>query len=372
MRNATRSLDGNRSITAAITAYGLPAAVFPAEAPLEKTAWGRLMQEVTAGRIEGLLAAAVAGGALAVDAEQYQEVRQAARGRARVDLELERELIATAGVLDRAGASYRVLKGLAWAHTVYPDPSWRGSGDVDLLIANDDWYRAIRALEATGAHRLLPEIRPGFDRRFGKDATLRSERGWEIDLHRLLVAGPFGLWVNQAELLARAAQMTIAAVVLPVLDTEAAFLHACYNLVLADDPPRLIAARDVCEMALAGRADPAGVADLAERWGAIPVVVQALTRAEAMLGVGLWDRPVAGPFLSTGVRPGARVLMAASRGRGRGYSSKAAAAIALPGGRERVAYLRCLIRPQRAYLEARGLSTIGHLRRGIRRSWGRV
>ncbi len=358
--------------TAAVAACGLPGWAPLPVAPLQPDAWTRLMREVRRERIEGLLAAAVASGWLVVDLDQRQEARSAARGRARVDLGLERQLITTARVLDQAGVCYRVLKGLAWAHTTYPDPSWRGSGDVDLLVANDDWYRAVGALESDGACRALPEVRPGFDRRFGKDATLRSRGGWELDLHRLLAAGPFGLWVDQAQLLARSARVTIGGNVLPVLDAEAAFVHACYNLVLADDPPRLIAARDVAQMVLADRADPDGVHDLAQQWRAVPVVVRALSLAEKMLSVRLWNQPSAGPFLPAGIGSAARVLMATYRGPGRGYSSQAAALVALPGAVDRMTYLDALLRPQRAYLEARGLSRAGHLRRGIRLSWRRA
>jgi hypothetical protein len=358
--------------TAAVAAFGLPASAPVPANPLETDVWNRLMREVARERIEGLLAAAVAAGGLAVDPEQRDEVRRAARGRARVDLGLERELISTARILGRAGVCYRVLKGRAWAHTAYPDPSWRGSGDVDLLVANDDWYLAVRALEGDGARRVLPEVRPGFDRRFGKDATLRSRGGWEIDLHRLLAAGPFGLWVDQAQLLARSALMTIGGSVLPVLDAEAAFVHACYNLVLADDPPRLIAARDVAQMVLNAEADPDRVQDLAQKWRGVPVVVRALSLAENMLGVRLWNQPFSRPFLTAAIGSAARVLMAMYRGPGRGYSSQAAALVAVPGAVERLTYLHALARPQRAYLEARGLTRAGHLRRGVRRSWGRA
>jgi hypothetical protein len=243
---------------------------------------------------------------------------------------------------------------------------------VDLLVANDDWYRAVRALEGDGARRVLPEVRPGFDRRFGKDATLQSRGGWEIDLHRLLAAGPFGLWVDQAQLMARSARVTIGGSTIAVLDAEAAFVHACYNLVLADDPPRLIAARDVAQMLLTAQPDPDGVHDLARRWRAVPVVVRALSLAENMLGVRLWNQPFSRPFLPAGIGSAARMLMATYRGPGRGYSSQAAALVAVPGAMERLTYLHALTRPQPAYLEARGLTRAGHLRRGVRRSWGRA
>jgi hypothetical protein len=372
MKTGRQPVSGTPDPAAAVAAFGLPASHSGLASPLEPGAWQELKRRVAAERIEGLLAAAVAGGGLEVDPEQREDVRRVARGRACVDLELERELVITAGVLDAAGVSYRVLKGLVWAHTVYPDPSWRGSGDVDLLIASRDWYQAVAALEAGGARRVLPEVRPGFDRRFGKDATLRSRDGWELDLHRLLVVGPYGLWVDQAELLARRATVTIGAAVLPVLDAEAAFLHACYNLVLGDDPPRLIAARDVSEMVLGEQADPAGVAELARRWNAGPIIIRALSQAEAMLGARLWDRPLGGPFLPVGLRPGDRALMAMYRGPGRGYSSQGAAIIAIPGAGDRLTYLRSLVWPQRTYLEARGLSTTSYVRQALRKTWGRV
>ncbi|MGH9056518.1 MAG: nucleotidyltransferase family protein, partial [Acidimicrobiales bacterium] len=320
--------------------------------------------------VEGLLAASVAAGALPVEDGQRDQVRGAARGRARVDLCLERELLGTAAILDGAGVAYRTLKGPAWAHTVYPDPSWRGFGDVDLLLDGRDWYRAVEALEASGVRRLLPEVRPGFDRRFGKDATLLSGSGWELDLHRTLVAGPYGLWRDPAELFDAPSTARIGGVDVPVLGPEVSFLHACYNAALADDPPRLIALRDVCQMALAGSADPAGVGDLARRWRAGAVVARAIDLAAGVLGPAVLESDVAAAFLDTPVAPWDRVLMASYRGPGRGYTSQAAAVVAMRGLGERAAYLWALTRPQGSYLSARGLSPMAHVGRGARRVWG--
>ncbi|MGH9115189.1 MAG: nucleotidyltransferase family protein, partial [Acidimicrobiales bacterium] len=128
---------------ASVAGFGLPGApAFPAS-PLGSGDWGALLAGVVRERIEGLLAASVAAGALPVEEGQREQVRQAARGRARVDIGLERELLGTAALLDGAGVAYRALKGPAWAHTLYSDPSWRGFGDVDLLLDGRDWYRAV-------------------------------------------------------------------------------------------------------------------------------------------------------------------------------------------------------------------------------------
>ena len=49
-------------------------------------------------------------------------------------VQLERVLLETVAELDALGAEFRVLKGTAVAHLDYPDPSWRGFGDIDLLV----------------------------------------------------------------------------------------------------------------------------------------------------------------------------------------------------------------------------------------------
>lgn len=45
---------------------------------------------------------------------------------------------------------FLVLKGTAWAHTVYPGPHLRQSGDIDLLVRAEDQDRAGRVLEERG------------------------------------------------------------------------------------------------------------------------------------------------------------------------------------------------------------------------------
>ncbi len=359
------------SLVAAVGAFGLPDAPTLPSSPLEPSRWARLVGKVRRERIEGLLAAAVHAGALPTRDEQFVELREAVRGRARTDLCLEREMLAACRTLGEAAISYRVLKGHAWAHTIYPDPAWRGFGDVDLLVADDDWYRAVEALEESGARRVLPELRPGFDRRFGKDATLLSAGGSEIDLHRTLVVGPYGFWIDRQELFDRAGHLTIGGVEVPILDPEASFLHACYNAAVADDPPRVIAARDVCQMVLTGAGDPDRIWDLAGRWRGRSVVIRALSLASDTFGVDLWYYPVAAPFATARFAASDRVLMASYRGRARGYTSQAAGVVALPGIPQKLSYLAALARPQRAYLDARSLSPAGHLRRALRFAWER-
>jgi|GEM_PF-1102212 len=54
---------------------------------------------------------------------------------------------------------FLVLKGTAWAHTVYPEPHLRQSGDIDLLVKEADQAAAGRELECRGAEVSWPLYR---------------------------------------------------------------------------------------------------------------------------------------------------------------------------------------------------------------------
>jgi hypothetical protein len=45
---------------------------------------------------------------------------------------------------------FLVLKGTAWAHTVYPEPHLRQSGDIDLLVKDEDQAAAVEHLRESG------------------------------------------------------------------------------------------------------------------------------------------------------------------------------------------------------------------------------
>jgi hypothetical protein len=360
---------GGAGAIVAVAGFGLPGAPAPPSEPLVPEDWQALLLGVIHERIEGLLSAAVTSGAWPVTEGQLDDVRASARARAKVDLYLEHELLLVTRMLEDAGVACRVLKGQAWAHSVYPDPSWRGFGDIDLLVRDDDWYAVIDLLEAAGGRRRLPELRPGFDRRFGKDATLVLTSGWQVDLHRTLVVGPFGLWIDERDMFDRPVSLIIGGVNVATLNPEASFLHACYNAALADDPPRLIAVRDVCQVASFGVADPGLVEEMARRWRATSVISRALSLAADMVGHELWRLPVPAPLATKHGSAFERTLVATYRGAGRGYTSQLATLAALPGVRERLAYLFALARPQSPYLAARGSSPLTHARTAVRRTW---
>jgi hypothetical protein len=370
-------MSGDPALLRAIAGHGLaggrPTSWPPR--PLGEPEWDHLESGVHAERMEGLLAAAVGDGALPVTDAQRERVRHAARGRASVDLLLERQLLETASRLSRAGIDFRVLKGPAFAHLVYPDPAWRGSGDVDLLIGGEQWESTVGLLQRAGAARTIPELRPHFDRRFGKEATLVAPAGWQLDLHRTLVLGPYGLWVDAERLWSGVARLRIGATELPALPPETAFVHACLNASVADATPRLLAVRDVAQFLSGGAVDPDVVDGLARRWHAEAVVAAAVARATCLFGAGVttdarWRR-----WATRRPRTVERILMATYRGPAPGYSSQLAGVVALRGARAKLAYLGALAWPQPDYRRARGWKPLTHAavaaRRLVHRAAGR-
>ena len=111
-------------------------------------------------------------------------------------LVLDHLLVEVSSAMTEAGLPTVVLKGAAVADTFYPDRSWRSFGDLDLLISAADWRRACEVLVRLGFRRIIPEPRPGFDERFGKGASFEDARKLQVDLHRTLAMGPFGLWID--------------------------------------------------------------------------------------------------------------------------------------------------------------------------------
>jgi hypothetical protein len=250
-------------------------------APLDDTAWQRLLSEVQSQRLVGLLASTVEESRLPVRSEQAAEVRDAHARSMHVCLALEADLFAAAAVLDDAGVEYRVLKGPAFAHLDYPDPSLREFSDIDLLVRSEQYDDAVTAFASAGYRRRYEEVRAGFDRRFGKGASFKGPDDREIDLHRTFVMGPFGLTIVLADLWATDASFRLAGRTFTTLDADQRFLHACFHAALGDFRVRLVPLRDVATM-LQRAHDPVDLdraRSLSRRWRADVVVARAVRLA---------------------------------------------------------------------------------------------
>lgn len=264
-------------------------------------------------------------------------------------IRLEALMLDVLGQLDESGIYHRVLKGSAAAHLDYPDPSLRCFGDVDVLVPSDGFERSVQLLEQAGGARRYPEPRPGFDRRFTKGVAVVTAMNLEVDLHRTLALGPFGLLVELDDLWSSQETFELAGRSVSSLNRERRFLHACYHAALGDRRPRLVALRDVAQAMDPGSTplDLDDVLGLASRWRGCIVVARAITLAEHTFELSPsplteWARLY---------RPSRRERLALATYVGSHSASAArslASVLAVPGARAKGSYLRAVLMPQSA------------------------
>lgn len=353
-------------VTAAVARHGLdPTPASIAEEPLDDLVWADLVDEVRGQRLSGLLLAAVADGSLVVTDGQLDDVLELHRVSMALSVALERDLLTAVDLLERGGVEVQVLKGSAVAHLDYPDPGLRCFGDSDVQVRAADFDRAVEVLTAAGYDRIFPQPRAGFDRRFSKGTSFETPAGFELDLHRTFVLGPIGLVIDLDEVWSAHDTLDLGDRKLRTLDRSGRFLHACLHAYLGDSPPRLVPLRDAAQMMAAPDFDADGVRARAARWRVEAVVAAAVSTVLARLGpvetrgLDVWARDR---------RPGrreTRMLAAYTEGH-RSSATKAAAALrAIPGGRDKVAYLRALVFPDAAYVRERHGSRRDRFRRGV-------
>lgn len=347
----------------AVAGHGLSGATrpFPA-APLSDEAWAELLTAAETNRLLGLLRSAVDSGRLPVTDVQRGQTRTAHRLVMMRVLSLEQHLVSVTALLADAGVESRVLKGSAYAHLDYPDPALRSYIDLDLLFRPHDIATAVSVLAAAGFTRTLAEPRPGFDRRFDKGTTLRGA-DFEIDLHRTFVLGPWGLRVDLDELWDDGEPFTIGGHPLTALSARNRFLHACYHAALGNWPLRLGSLRDVAELQ---PADEQGLITRATAWGVQAVVAAAVADSTRLLGLPVTGelREWAGAYMPT--RREEHWLGLHTR-ENKTFAAQAIATLpALPGLRDKAAYLRALVLPDKQYTADRHSSALSRIRFGVR------
>lgn len=355
----TATVDAVERAAARIAGHGLAGVeagmpVYAGDA--SSSEWAALVAVVASRRLAGLAVQAADDGALVAAPDARQQLVGLHEQQLAVDLELERHLRACARVLDSCGVEYRVLKGPALARYAYARPELRSFADVDVLVRGHQFDDAVDALvDARGLVRRYTEPRPGFDRRFGKGVCLTASDGLELDLHRTLSAGPYGALLDVDALFDSAPTVVvIGGRAVPALAVELAFVHACMHAVLGGSATPLVPLRDVAtlaELMTAGELDSAARFSRASRVEAI--VRLAVARAAETFA---WTPPatVAARFERASLRGFDRWALAAYRPDAPSYPAQAAATFwVLPTLRDRVAYARALVWPDRSYLTPR-------------------
>lgn len=322
-------------------------------APLDDSLWGRLLDEMRAERMTGVLVAAVSCSDLPVSPEQEDQLARAHLEAMARDLFLERLALSVVSCLESVGVDHRMLKGAAVAHLDYPDPAMRSFVDVDVLVRSEQWEAAVGAVEGIGAERAFPEPRPGWDRRFTKCTMLRTAEGYEVDLHRTFVFGRFGLTVRLEDLWATKSTFSLGGKVIQTLDAEGRWLQACFSAALGDVPPRLAPLRDVVQLSEGGRLDPKRLALLTQRWEAEAVVRRAVVLATGILDVEVHE-PIGSWARSLPVSKATATALAAYTRDGDRYVPLAVSAFsAVPGLRGKLSYAGPLVWPTREFIAGR-------------------
>lgn len=351
----------------AVAGYSLPGAsrAFPRE-PLDDGSWASVMSAAHTHRVTGLLRAAIDGGALPATEVQARQARAAHRARMVRVLSLERELIALVDMLAESAIEIRLLKGTAVAHLDYSEPALRSFIDLDILVRPAEIDRAVRVLVAAGFVRTLAEPRPGFDRRFDKGTTLVSPAGYELDLHRTFVLGPWGVAVDLDALWDCGQEFTVAGRSIRALSRANRFMHACYHAALGDWPLRLASLRDVAEMLRGADQDGEVLLRLAADWGVEAVVASAVADARRLLGIATTDKL---SFWAERYIPSRREVarLALHTHSDKTFAAQALATLCvIPRFRDKVAYLRALVLPDQQYTAGRHPSALARFRFGIR------
>ena len=356
-----------RELGAAIAAYGLAGTLhdYPT-GPLDPRQWQNLLSFARRQRLTGLLAGAIGDDLWPVTDEQLEQVFDAHVDATSGVLQLESALLTIVDVLAGVGVTPRVLKGSAVAHMDYPRPHERVFGDVDLLVRPADFDLAVATLTGAGYRRRYPQPRRGFDRRFSKGTSFITPAGFELDLHRTFVMGPYGLMVDLDQVWADCSSFSLGGRVLTALSPEVRFLHACFHAALGDVIPRLVPQRDVVQMLLSDRLDVEQLRHLMHSWQAEAVVARAISLSWTTLAVA---DEVALSAWSHRYTPDARdrrFLNVYSDPTGSYAAKELVALSALPRLRDRAAFLHALLLPDQEYLEGRHVGRHDRVRRAVR------
>jgi hypothetical protein len=321
--------------------------------------WTGALNRLSSQSLCGLAVAAAEDGAIALTKDQWSQLLERHRGAMCAALLLERKLLRLTQALEDAGIPTIVLKGASFAHTVYPDPSWRAFADLDLLVPTSDFKRASAVLVGLGHERRLPEPRPGFDERFGKAAVHKSGDHVEVDLHRTLVLGPYSIWVDPRPLFDHHATFELGGQTLRCLSAEHRFIHACMHAVLGDNPPRIKAIRDAVQTART-ELDMVMIEREVAAWKLEAVMDAAARLVRERLGVE--PHPVLASFAGRPATALQRKVLHAYTGPARWSGSTATSMLrVIPGLRAKLFYLRAMVVPSGAFVARRSGSDRGRL-----------
>ncbi len=177
-----------------------------------------------------------------------------------------------------------MLKGSALPWSDYPDPQLRPTSDLDLLVRSADLHRAVEVLEASRGRLLNPEPAEGYATHVFKGFTVLLDTGIEIDLHRLLSWGSFGVRVPMDDLWETSRAFDHLGEPALTLDRPRTLVHLAGHLLLLG-AVRASEARDVAQLLADPLLDVDDALDVAARWKQEAVLATAIRLAERDLAL---------------------------------------------------------------------------------------
>ncbi|MTA77130.1 MAG: hypothetical protein F2520_02570 [Actinobacteria bacterium] len=233
-------------------------------------------------RLQGLLVHAVASQHLFSTADQRADV-------AHLELELTRNrvwhdmrLVEITAMLSDTGIDQRVLKGPAFGSLDYPDRIMRPTGDIDLLVRSEELPAAVATLCRFGGRIVDREPVVGYAQQIGKSTTVTMPDQLEVDLHRTLTRGPFGLRIRLDDLWSTSRSFSVGGHELHALGREESLLHACFHLMILSEQ-RALSVRDVAQFLAHPELDIERTIELATRWKARIVLASAVLLTTKMI-----------------------------------------------------------------------------------------
>ena len=263
-----------------IASFGLRSLDLPSR--FDDEHWQRLHHLLHLNRITGLALAAVEAGELHLSESQLAALIEANTSIAGFETGLDSLLL----YLNQELAQFEpiVLKGAAHARLDYPDSRWRNYGDIDLLVRGKDFNPVRSFLENIGFARMqATPLSSRWEAEFAKSITVARAPNVEIDLHRTLTSGAYGLAMNEEVLREDLVEFDYDGQRLRALSQETRLIQSCLHLSIGSFTPRLSTVRDVVQL-LPTTID--GVSALARRCSklscAVPVARSIVTASERL------------------------------------------------------------------------------------------
>lgn len=208
--------------------------IAPTESVVVGEEWRTLLDSASRERIVGLLHAAITDGEVRLPAPAVPELEELHRDAMKFDVRVDSVVRDVAAGFQRDGVEWRVLKGVATARLLYDEPGKRHTGDLDVLVRESDFERAIDVVNFLGATTPVGVMHGNRVRDAQKARSFLHPRGVEIDVHRRVQALHQGSALSESFSFARSTPLVVAGVEVKALSRSGLFLHSCLHLATAD------------------------------------------------------------------------------------------------------------------------------------------